>query len=86
VPPFVTVSGSPAQARGFNLEGLKRRGFSAERMAAVKQMHRLIYRSGLALDAARAGLPEVGAKIPQAQADVEMMAAFLAHATRGIVR
>ena len=86
VPPFATVSGNPAQARGFNLEGLKRRGYSPERVAAVKQMHRLIYRSGLTLDAARAGLSELAEKIPQAQADVELMAAFLAQATRGIVR
>ena len=86
VPPFATVSGNPAQARGFNLEGLKRRGFSPERVAAVKQMHRLIYRSGLTLEAARAGLSELSTKMPEAQADVAMMAAFLGQASRGIVR
>ncbi len=86
VPPYATVSGNPAQARGFNLEGLKRRGFTPERVAAVKQMHRLIYRSGLTLDAARAGLSELLGKFPEAQADIEMMSAFLAQAARGIVR
>ena len=86
VPPFATVAGHPPTARGFNLEGLKRRGFSPERVAAVKQMHRMIYRSGLTLDAARAGLSEVAEKLPEAKADVEMMVAFLGQATRGIVR
>jgi UDP-N-acetylglucosamine acyltransferase len=86
VPPFATVSGNPAAARGFNLEGLKRRGFSPERVAAVKQMHRLIYRSGLTLDAARAGLPDIAAKMPEARDDVDMMAAFLGQASRGLVR
>ncbi len=34
VPPFVTVAGNPAEAQGINAEGLKRRGFSAERIDA----------------------------------------------------
>ena len=44
VPPFMTVDGNPLAVRGFNVEGLRRRGFDAERIAAVKQMHRLLYR------------------------------------------
>ena len=86
VPPFAIVAGNPPQARGFNLEGLKRRGFSPERVAAVKQMHRLIFRSGLALDAARAALGDVAEKLPEARADVQVMTAFLGQSTRGIVR
>jgi UDP-N-acetylglucosamine acyltransferase len=30
VPPYVTVGGSPARAHGLNMEGLRRRGFSAD--------------------------------------------------------
>ena len=86
VPPFAIVAGNPPQARGFNLEGLKRRGFSPERVAAVKQMHRLIFRSGLTLDAARAALGDVAEKLPEARADVQVMTAFLGQSTRGIVR
>ena len=40
------VDGNPLAVRGFNVEGLRRRGFSAERIAAVKQMHQLLYREG----------------------------------------
>ena len=55
VPPFMMVDGHPLAVRGFNVEGMRRRGFSAERIAAVKQMHRLLYRDGLTFDDARAG-------------------------------
>ena len=36
LPPFVMCQGQPAQARSMNFEGLRRRGFSPERIAAVK--------------------------------------------------
>ena len=42
VPPFMLVDGNPLAVRGFNVEGLRRRGFGAARIAAVKQMHRLL--------------------------------------------
>ena len=42
VPPFMTVDGNPLAVHGFNVIGLRRRGFSAERIAAVKQMHKLL--------------------------------------------
>ena len=86
VPPFVTVTGNPAQVRGWNLEGLKRRSFSPERLAAVKQMHRLVYRSGLALDEARAQFPALTAHIPTAADDIALMDDFLSQPGRGIVR
>ena len=86
VPPFAMVSGNPAQARGFNLEGLKRRHFSGERLAAIKQMHRLIYRQGHTLDTARVAIQALIASHPVARDDIELMAEFLAKAERGIVR
>ena len=86
VPPFAMVSGNPAQARSFNLEGLKRRGFSGERVAAVKQMHRLLYRGGHTVDDARVAIQALVASMPEAADDIALMAAFLARADRGIVR
>ena len=53
VPPFMLVDGNPLAVRGFNVVGLRRRDFSAARIAAVKQMHRLLYRQGKTLDEAR---------------------------------
>lgn len=86
VPPFAMVSGNPAQARSFNLEGLKRRGFSAERIGAVKQMHKLLYRQGLTLDDARKAIEELAQTTPEAAEDVALMSSFLADSKRGIVR
>jgi UDP-N-acetylglucosamine acyltransferase len=86
VPPFAMISGNPAEARGFNLEGLKRRGFSAERIAAVKQMHRLIYRQGNTLEQARAAVDALAQTAPEAAEDIALMSRFLAESTRGIVR
>jgi UDP-N-acetylglucosamine acyltransferase len=86
VPPFMMVDGNPLAVRGFNIEGLRRRGFSAERIAAVKQMHRLLYRSGLTLEQAKTEIAALAATNPQLGDDVAMMSDFLAGATRGIAR
>ena len=86
VPPFMMVDGNPLAVRGFNIEGLRRRGFGPQRLAAVKQMHRLLYRNGLSFDAARAAIDVLGTTMPEASADITMMSAFLAGATRGIAR
>ena len=86
VPPFMMVDGHPLQVRGFNAEGMRRRGFSADRIGAVKQIHRLLYRDGLTFDEARAKIAELAATIPEADADVRLVIEFLATATRGIAR
>ncbi|MDB5828444.1 MAG: lpxA [Variovorax sp.] len=86
VPPFMLVDGNPMAVRGFNLVGLRRRGFSPERLAAVKQMHRLLYRQGKTLDEARAGIDALTAELPDAATDVALMSDFLASVTRGVAR
>ncbi len=86
VPPCMMVDGNPLAVRGFNIEGLRRRGFGPARLAAVKQMHRLLYRSNLGFEQAREAINALGAEVPEAQADVAMMTAFLAASTRGIAR
>jgi UDP-N-acetylglucosamine acyltransferase len=86
VPPFMMVDGNPLAVRGFNSEGLRRRGFGAERIGAIKQMHRALYRSGKTLADARADILALGQSIPEAAADVAMMDGFLSQATRGIAR
>lgn len=87
VPPFITADGHPLAARAVNLTGLKRRGFSAERQAAIRQMHRLLYRSGLPLAEATAQIAALATDAADGVAgDVQAMLDFLAGATRGIVR
>lgn len=88
LPPFVMAQGQPAQARSMNFEGLRRRGFSAGRLAAVKAMHKALYRDDLTLDLARARIAELADKQPEAAPDIQMMLSFLAQTSpqRGIVR
>ncbi len=88
LPPFVMCQGQPAQARSMNFEGLKRRGFSAERVRAVKVMHKALYRDGLTLAQAQAQIAAITAATPEAAPDVHMMLDFLGKtsAERGIVR
>jgi UDP-N-acetylglucosamine acyltransferase len=83
LPPFMMVAGYPARITGFNVEGLRRRGFSEERIATIKQMHRLLYRNSLTLEQARA---EIDALAPQDPVDVQLMNDFLNRSTRGIAR
>ena len=86
VPPFIMADGNPPSARGFNIEGLRRRGFGPERIAAVKAMYRQIYRNGLTLEQARDAIDALAAEHPEAREDVAMMQAFLQGSTRGITR
>ena len=86
VPPFMTADGNPLAVRAVNLTGIKRRGFSAERIAVIRQMHKLLYRDSLSFDTAREAITALGAEAPETAADIAMMSEFLAHATRGIAR
>ena len=86
VPPYMMVDGNPLAVRGFNVEGLRRRGFGPERIKAVKQMHRLLYRDGLTFEQAREAIDAMAAELPHAGADIALMSGFLARATRGIAR
>jgi UDP-N-acetylglucosamine acyltransferase len=88
LPPFVMAQGQPAQARSMNFEGLRRRGFSAERISAVKAMHKALYRDGLSLSDAMARIAALALDKPETLPDVDMMLGFLQTASpqRGIVR
>lgn len=86
VPPFVMVDGNPLAVRGLNSEGLRRRGFSAERQAALKQAYRLLYRQGLTLEAALARIVALTGDYPGAAGDIELLHGFVAASRRGIAR
>ena len=86
VPPFMTAAGNPLAVAGFNAEGLRRRGFSRERIALVKQMHRLLYRESLTLEKAREAMAALRGTVEGGDADVEALLTFIAGATRGIAR
>lgn len=82
LPPYVTVAGNPAKPHGINSEGLRRRGYSADGIAAIKRAYRALYRSGLSLDEARARVGELAAD----HAEVALFSDFITASERGIVR
>ena len=86
VPPFMMVSGHPLGVHGYNVEGLRRRGFSRERIALVKQMHRLLYRDGLTLEQSRAAIEALLGTVDGGDGDVRLLLDFLAASSRGIAR
>jgi UDP-N-acetylglucosamine acyltransferase len=82
VPPYVTAGGHPARPRGINGEGLRRRGFSPEAVAAIKRAYRALYRSGLKLEEALQRVREIAAAVPE----VAPFADFVGDSSRSIVR
>lgn len=82
VPAYVTVAGSPAEAKTVNVEGLKRRGFSSESIAAIRRAYKIIYRQGLTVDDALSALEPLINQHPE----VALMANSLKQSQRGIVR
>jgi UDP-N-acetylglucosamine acyltransferase len=82
VPPYVTAAGNTAKPYGLNSEGLKRRGFSAESLSAIKTAYKTLYKSGLTLDDARQRIAEQA----RVQSEVRLLADFLQTSRRGIIR
>jgi len=82
LPPYVTVSGNPASPRGINSEGLKRRGFSADDIRAIKRAYKQLYREGLSLEDARTAISEAAST----QAAVKPFSDFISVSSRGLVR
>lgn len=82
VPPFVTVAGNFARPKGINSEGLRRRGYDTERITAIKRAYRTLYMSRLPLTEARSNLETQA----QTSADVRVLADFIGHSERSLVR
>ena len=82
VPTYVMANGNSAAPHGVNSEGLKRRGFSADGIAAIRRAYKTLYKSGLLLNEARAQLEQESAAIPELRPLVE----FLLAPGRGIIR
>jgi UDP-N-acetylglucosamine acyltransferase len=58
IPAYVTVSGRPAEPRGINAEGLKRRNFTTAQIRNIREAYRAVFRQALRLEEAIAQLEE----------------------------
>ena len=82
VPPFVMVSEGKGRPRGLNIEGLKRRNFSEDRIRWLKEAYRILYRSDLSLEKA---IEELG-RIEHESEDVFRFREFVSASDRSIIR
>lgn len=82
VPAYVMANGNTAEPRGINAEGLKRRGFSAEAIKAIRRAYKIIYRRGHKIEEALEQLQLIAADFPE----VQVMVDSLQRSSRGIIR
>jgi UDP-N-acetylglucosamine acyltransferase len=78
----VLIADKYAEPRGINLEGLKRRGFDAGRIAAIKQAYRALFVSGKSMADAKRELADSA----QSSDDVRRMLEFIEGSDRGLLR
>lgn len=82
VPPFVMAAGHYAKPFGINKEGLKRRGFSAEAISAIRRAYMIIYKDGNTIEeAVEKLLPMV-----EQEPSISLLVDFLKASERGICR
>ena len=80
LPTYVTCAGNPAAPHGINSEGLKRRGFAAEQIEAIRRAYKTLYKNALTLEEAKRELSA------SPSAEVAALLAFVAASSRGIMR
>lgn len=79
VPPFTIASGSPCHLVGINRVGLRRRGFSADSIRALRRAYREIFRSE-----ANAGAATEAFDLDGATEEVAELVSFLRASERGV--
>ncbi len=82
IPPYVTVGRVPLVYVGLNSIGLKRRGFSTEKINAIQEIYRIIYNSGLNFTQA---LEQIEKEIPDSEMRMEIVQ-FMKESTRGLIK
>lgn len=86
IPPYMIGAGDPFRPVGVNSEGLSRRGYSAQDIAALKEAYKLLYRRKLNIEQACEAMAALQITQPEGAAAVQSLLDFLASSSRGIVR
>ena len=86
VPPYIIGAGDPFRPVGINSEGLSRRGYTPEAIAALKEAYKLLYRRKLKVEQACEQMRQLQQDQPLASDAIQLMLDFLTSSTRGIVR
>ena len=82
IPPYVMAEGRPAVPRTINSEGLKRRGFEADAIMAIKRAFKALYRRKLSLEVA---LEQISVEAKDHQ-ELQLIIDFIKASNSGIIR
>ena len=82
IPAYVMASGQSAEPHGLNVEGLKRRGFSAAVVQELKRAYKVLYRQGLPIKEALDELSRMVERVPE----VAVLRDSVSQSERGIIR
>lgn len=93
LPSFVIAAGDKAVPHGMNVEGLKRRGFDAETISALRHSYKILYKEGLSFEDAKLALKNYASNglegkllSVQAKEKVTVFLDFISNSSRGIIR
>ncbi|MCP3722914.1 acyl-ACP--UDP-N-acetylglucosamine O-acyltransferase [Paraburkholderia sp. CNPSo 3272] len=86
VPPFVIAAGNKAVPHGINVEGLRRRGFSADAISVLRSAYRTLYKNGLSLEEAKVQLADLAQAGGDGDVHVKALLDFVEQSQRGIIR
>ncbi len=82
IPPYIKVAKEPLQFTGINSIGLRRRGFSNEKIREIQDIYRALYLKGMNISQA---LEYIEKEIP-ASYERDLILDFVKNSSRGIVR
>ena len=82
IPPYIIAGRDPISFSGVNIVGLRRRGFSTERIAAIQEIYRTLYQSGMNNSDA---IKFIEAQLPDS-IEKSIVVDFVVNSKRGIVR
>ena len=82
IPPYVMVGREPISYVGLNVVGLRRRGFTSERINSIQEIYRYLYQSGYNTTQATERIEN---ELPDTE-DRKYILDFVRNSSRGIVR
>ena len=81
IPPFIIAGKEPTRYAGINLVGLRRDGFSNERIELIHNAYRLLYSEGILAE----GIKKIQNEL-EVNADIQYIIDFVQSSKRGIIR
>lgn len=82
IPPYIMAAREPITYVGLNVVGLRRRGFSSERINSLQEIYRYLYQSGYNISQA---VDRIEKELPVSE-DRDHVINFVRTSTRGIIR